>query len=205
MAQTGFNQLRSDPLASIKALLSGASFEVLRGPGRSFQSLQWFLFWLQPAGKPRQRHWRWGIWCRVGLGHHPAEKGSELDLLGEVSLASQRFSARSVLHVGQTERLGHLSLVVVQLLSRVRLFATQWTAARQASLSLTIFRSLLRLVSIESMMPSHHLVFCRPLLLPSIFPSIRVFFNRTWLSLYKMEMRVTWPRRFPALIVVQVL
>ena len=74
----------------------------------------------------------------MGLGHHPAEKGSELDLLGEVSLASQRFSAPSVLHVGQTERLGHLSLVVVQLLSLVRLFATRWTAARQASLSLTI-------------------------------------------------------------------
>ena len=55
----------------------------------------------------------------MGPGHHPAEKGSELDLLGEVSLASQRFSAQSVLHAGQTERLGHLSLLVVQLLSRV--------------------------------------------------------------------------------------
>ena len=57
------------------------------------------------------------------------------------------------------------------LLSRVRLFVTPWTAARQASLSITNSRSLLRLTSIESVMPSNHLILCRPLLLqPSIFP-----------------------------------
>ena len=67
---------------------------------------------------------------------------------------------------------------VVQLLSRVRLFATLWTVARQASLSFNISQSLLKLMSIESMMPSNHLILCRPLLLlPSIFPSIRVFSN----------------------------
>ena len=148
------------------------------------------LFWLRPAGKPRQRPRRLEIQCWVGPDHHPAEKGSELDLLGEVSLASQRVSARSVLHSGQTERLGHLSLVV-QLLSRVRLLVTPWTAGRQASLSFTILRSLLKLMSIESVMPSNHLVLCRPLLLPSIFPRIRVCFSRTWLSLYKVEMMIT--------------
>ena len=63
----------------------------------------------------------------------------------------------------------------VQLLSRVRLFATPWTAARQASLSFTISRSLLSLMSIESVMPSNHLTLCHPLLLlPSILLSIRV-------------------------------
>ena len=67
-------------------------------------------------------------------------------------------------------------LVIVQLLSQDRLFATPWTAARQAFLSFTISQSLLKLVSIESVMPSNHLIFCRPLLLlPSTFPSIRVF------------------------------
>ena len=67
-------------------------------------------------------------------------------------------------------------VVVVQSLSRVRLFATPWTAARQASLSITISWSLLKLMSIESAMPSNHLILCRPLLLlPSVFPSIRVF------------------------------
>ena len=64
---------------------------------------------------------------------------------------------------------------VVQLLRRVRLFATPWTAACQASLYFTISRSLLKLMSVESVMPSDHLILFHPLLLlPSIFPSIRV-------------------------------
>ena len=64
----------------------------------------------------------------------------------------------------------------VQLLSCVRLFATPWTAAHQASLSITNSQSLLKLMSIESVMPSNHLILCCPLLLlPSISPSIRVF------------------------------
>ena len=64
----------------------------------------------------------------------------------------------------------------VQSLSRVQLFATPWTAACQASLSITNSQSLLRLMPIKSVMPSNHLIFCRPLLLPpSLFPSIRVF------------------------------
>ena len=78
-------------------------------------------------------------------------------------------------------------VVVVQSLSRVLLFVTPWTAARQASLSFTIFWSLLRLMSIESVMPSNHLILCRPLLLlPSIFPSIGVFFN-------KSALHIRWP------------
>ena len=69
-------------------------------------------------------------------------------------------------------------LYSVQSLSRVRLFSTPWTAARQASLSVTNSRSLLKLMSIESVMPSSHLILCRPFVLPpSIFPSIRVFSN----------------------------
>ena len=64
----------------------------------------------------------------------------------------------------------------VQLLSRVRLFATPWTAAHQSSLSITNSQSLPKLMSIELVMPSNHLILCRPLLLPpSILPSIRVF------------------------------
>ena len=71
---------------------------------------------------------------------------------------------------------------VVQSLSHVPLFATPWTAACQASLSLTISWSLLKLMSIESVMLSNHLILCHPLLLmPSIFPSIRVFDTR-WTS-----------------------
>ena len=68
----------------------------------------------------------------------------------------------------------------VQSLSHVQLFATPWTVSRQASLSFTISQSLLKLMSIELVMPSNHLTLCRPLLLlPSIFPSIRVFSNES--------------------------
>ena len=75
----------------------------------------------------------------------------------------------------------------VQSFSRVRLFATLWTAARQASLSITNSRSWLKLMSIESVMPSSHLILCRPLLLlPSIPPSIRVFPN-------KLTLCMRWP------------
>ena len=75
----------------------------------------------------------------------------------------------------------------VQLLSRVWLFGTPWNAACQASLSITNSQSLLKLVSIESVMPSNHLILCHPLLLvPSIFPSIRVFSNESVLH-------IRWP------------
>ena len=74
-----------------------------------------------------------------------------------------------------------------QSLSRLRLFATPWTAARQASLSITNFRSLLKLMSIESVMPSNHLILCSSLLLPSILTSIRVFSSESFL-------RIMWPK-----------
>ena len=71
----------------------------------------------------------------------------------------------------------------VQLLSRVQLFVTPWTAARQACLSITNFQSLLKLMSIESVMPSNHLILCCPFLPPSIFPSIMVFSNESVLHI----------------------
>ena len=73
-----------------------------------------------------------------------------------------------------------LTFSSVPLLSHVQLFATPWTAACQTSLSISNSRSLLKLMSIESVMPSNHLILCSPLLLPpSIFPSIRVFSNES--------------------------
>ena len=69
-----------------------------------------------------------------------------------------------------------LYMVLVQLLSHLQLFVTSWTAAHQASLSFPVSLSLLRLMSIESVMPSNQLILCCPLfLLPSIFPSIKTF------------------------------
>ena len=79
-------------------------------------------------------------------------------------------------------------VAVVQPLSRVRRFATPWTAAHQVSLSFAIAWSLLKLMSVESMMLFNHLILCCPLLLlPSIFPSIRVFSNES-------ALRIRWPR-----------
>ena len=76
----------------------------------------------------------------------------------------------------------------VQSLSCVQLFATPWTAARQAPLSITNSRSLLKLMSIELVMPSNHLILCHPLLLPpSIFPSIKIFSN-------KSVLHIRWPK-----------
>ena len=76
----------------------------------------------------------------------------------------------------------------VQLLSHIWLFATPWTAARQSSLSITNSQSLLKLMSVESVMPSNHLILCCPLLLlPSIFPSIRVFSKESVLG-------IRWPK-----------
>ena len=78
------------------------------------------------------------------------------------------------------------AFIVVQLLSRVWLFVTPLTAACQAPLSFTISWSLFKLMSIESVMPSNHLILCHPLLLPSVFPSIRVFSNESVLH-------IRWP------------
>ena len=75
----------------------------------------------------------------------------------------------------------------VQSLRHVWLFATPWAAACQASLSITNSSSLLKLMSIESVMPSNYLILCHPLLLPSIFPSIRVFSNESVLH-------IRWPK-----------
>ena len=88
-------------------------------------------------------------------------------VLGRIALTELYFGVKS-------------SFGSIQSLSRVQLFATPWTAAFQTSWSITNSRSLLKLMSIESVMPSNCLILCRPLLLlPSIFPSIRVFSNKS--------------------------
>ena len=78
-------------------------------------------------------------------------------------------------------------LAVVQSVSCVQFFMTPWAAARQVSLSFTISQSLLRFMSIELVMLSNHLMLCRPLLLPSVFPSIRVVANESVLH-------IRWPK-----------
>ena len=75
----------------------------------------------------------------------------------------------------------------VQSLSHVRLFRTPWTAALQASLSITNYQSLVKLMSIKSVVPPNHLMLCHPLLLPSVFPRNRVFYNQSVLC-------IRWPK-----------
>ena len=100
--------------------------------------------------------------------------------------------------------MGHVT--VLQSLSRVRLFATLWTAAHQASLSFTISWSLLKLMSIESVIQSSHLTLCRPLrLLPSIFLSIRVFSNESalhirWPKYWSFSLSISLSNEYPRLI-----
>ena len=80
-----------------------------------------------------------------------------------------------------------IQFLSVQSLSCARLFATPWTAASQAALSITNSQTLLKLMSIKSVMPSNHLIVCCPLLLPSVFPRIRVFSSKSLLH-------IRWPK-----------
>ena len=102
--------------------------------------------------------------------------------------------SRQLKSLGNFERIPHYRLVnqSVQWLNHVRLLVTPWTAAPQASLSITNSRSLPKLMSIELVMPSNHLILCHPLLLfllPSIFPNISVFSNESVLH-------IRWPKHW---------
>ena len=101
---------------------------------------------------------------------------------------------------------GDVVISSVQSLSRVRLLATPWTAAHQASLSITSSWSLLKFMSIESVMPSNHLILCRSLLLPpSIFHSIRVFSNESvfcirWQKYWSFSFNISPSNEYSGLI-----
>ena len=105
--------------------------------------------------------------------------------------------SRFLLRSNCSQTILQFSSVQFSSLSHVLLFATPWTAVRQASLSITNSRSLLKLMSIESLMPSNHFILCHPLLLlPSIFPSIRVFANGSvlrirWLKYWSFSFNIS--------------
>ena len=99
---------------------------------------------------------------------------------GNIRHCSQTSIIVSYTHTYRQVYFAEMCFSSVQSLSHVGLFVTKWTAARQASLSITNSQRLLKLMSIQSVMPSNHLILCRPLLLlPSIFLSIRVFSNQS--------------------------
>ena len=101
---------------------------------------------------------------------------------------------------------GAREVFVVQLLRHIQLFVTRWTAAHQASLSFTISQSLLKLMSVESVMPSNDLILCHPLLLlPSIFPRIRVFSNESalcirWAKYWSFSFSISFSNEYSGLI-----
>ena len=110
----------------------------------------------------------------------PRDSGAWWDTVHRVTESDMTYHACTC-HIQHKE---YCQFSSVQLLSRVRLFATPWTAARQASLSVTNSWSLFKLMSIESVMSFNQLILCHPLLLlPSIFPSIRVFSNESVLPI----------------------
>ena len=112
--------------------------------------------------EPIKMDWNWGYWYEL--------------MISKISIWVYTFT--HIHSYAYTQ--GGAHMCSVQSLSHVRLFVTPWAAARQASLSITNSQSLPKLMSIESVMPSNHLILCRPLLLlPSIFPSIRVFSNKS--------------------------
>ena len=101
--------------------------------------------------------------------------------------------------------IGQLSLLQFSSVAQSFLFVTPWTAACQASLSITNFRNLLKLMSIDSVMPSNHLILCHPLLLALVFPSIRVhsnesFFHIRWPKYWSFSLSISPSNEYSALI-----
>ena len=136
----------------------------------------------------KAHHWRW--W-HVGFSDLGCDvcAGRMCSCNSASSTDTPVFSPTYVQVIGQVyySRPLHFAVVVVQLLSHVWLFETPWTAARQASLSFTISWSSLKLMSMESVMPSNHSSRRPLLLLPSIFPNIRVFSN-------ELALPIRWPK-----------
>ena len=121
------------------------------------------------------------------IPHNMIMKGQKIIKQG-LSVSHLTTSSNSVLWLFSSANISSVQFSSVQSLSRVWLFATPWIAEHQASLSITISWSSLKLTSIESVMPSSHLILCRPLLfLPPIPPNIRVFSNESTL-------RMRWPK-----------
>ena len=142
-----------------------------------------------------------------------SHQGSPFTILSTIyevpsSAYFHRWSHSVSYHAYQSPSLSTLFLKTfrsVQSLSHVQLFATPWTAAHQASLSITNSRSPPKPMSIESVIPSYHLILCHPLLLPPIFPSIRVFSNESalcirWPKYWSFSLSISPSNEHPGLI-----
>ena len=162
----------------------------LKHPG-AFLVAQKSLVWEDPtwfrATKP-MHHDYWACALELGSSNYWAHIPQLLEPWSLCSETREDTAKRSPLPATREKPAQRLGPSTIQLLSHVRLFVTPWSAARQASLSITNSQNSLRLTSIKSVMPSSHLILCRPLLLlPPIPPSIRVFSNESTLHM-------RWPK-----------
>ena len=135
----------------------------------------------QPLGPRWLSHWsiRWKLDTYILLSIHKLSTGEQLLEINGKMASWKLFLVQAFCSCCEFSS--------VQVLSHVQLFVTQWTAAYQASLSIANSQSSLKLMPIESVMPSNHLIVCHPLFLPpSVFPSIRVFSNES-------ALRIRWP------------
>ena len=133
------------------------------------------MFWCRRNSGPQYLHFWWAP------GQHQTQHHASTKRVGSLT----RFSVQLLTPASKNSP---QSVLDVQVLSYVWLFLTTWTAAHQASPSFTISRSLLKLMSVESVMSFHYLILCLPpLLLPSIFPRIGVFFN-------ELALCIRWPK-----------
>ena len=126
--------------------------------------------WRRP--KPWPAFWKFGTWVQGSVFSNPGR--------------SWDFFICCLLTLCWDEGYGQFVVAIVQPVSHVQLFATSWSVAHQAALSFTISKSLLKFMFIESVMLSNHFILCRPLLLPSTFPSIRIFPN-------ELTLWIRWP------------
>ena len=142
--------------------------------------------------------------CGLKLNQEKLKSPTTREFTQPFALASYMTGKSQLSSLCDTDK--KVSFSSVQSLSRVQLFATAWTAAHQASLSITNYQSSPKPMSIESVMPSSHLILCRPLLLlPSIFPSIRVFSNESalcirWLKYWSFSFNISPSNEHPGLI-----
>ena len=136
-------------------------------------------------------------WCFKNKILHILLKFGACEKIFSFVMLHQICKSKAITSLKKYQIINHLNQSSVQSLSHVWLFVTPWTAACQASLSITNSRSLPKFMSTESVMPSNHLILCRPLLLlPSVFPSIRVFSSESVLNVSSSHLNQCSNRNF---------
>ena len=180
------NAMTEDEMVGWHHWLNGHEFEQVSGAGYG----QGSLACCSPSGHRVRHNWVTELnWTETNSTSHPLnwQKANYSTTLNVV-FSLYRQLTHTVVGIEHFQRAILYSVQLVQLLSPVQLFATPWTAACQVSLFITNSRSLLKLISIESGMPSNHLIlYCLSLLPPSVFPSIRIFSN-------ELVLCIRWPK-----------